>query len=141
MLRVHLLLIPLHCYSSFLFNSNFFPFSPKLVARYMAILSMTQVSNAVSKLVVYIILCVMCKLRLKYSLGSLARLCTLSCNYLLMTLYYIFALCSLYFVGYIPNLNSLIEICTRTLTFDIIIIVLIYLFCGKIWTVDLHQTR
>ena len=55
----------------------------------------------------------MCKPRLKCSLGSLARLSTLSSSYLLTTSIYIFVLSSVYLVEYSLHQNLMIEIYTR----------------------------
>ena len=56
---------------------------------------------------------VTCKPRLKCSLGSLARLSTLSQGYLLMASIYIFVLSSVYLVEYTLHQNLMIEIYTR----------------------------
>ena len=54
--------------------------------------------------------CVMCKPILKCSLGSLARLSTLSQSYLLTASINIFVLCSVYLVEYTLHQNLMIEI-------------------------------
>ena len=54
----------------------------------------------------------MCKPRLKCSLGSLARLSTLSQSYLLTASIYIFVLSSVYLVEYTLHQNLMIEIHT-----------------------------
>ena len=64
-----------------------------------------------------LLVCVMCKPRLKYSLGSLARLSTLSWSYLLTTPIYIFVLSSEYLVEYTLHQNLMIEI--YSLNFDL----------------------
>ena len=78
----------------------------------------------------------MCEPRLKCSLGSLARLSTLSLNYLLATSICIFVLSSVYLVEYTLHPNVMIEIYTRN--FDLHITV--PTFCAETWTISPIQS-